>query len=155
MPSRKSVLVATLGSSLALAAGAATAQEKPDFVFNVPVNLKSMHPGIKPDSLMVQCRVFKVQGNYTAENQVATSFGAGREYARIRVDANGNFTGTLRVNAYTDRGKNAADGKYYECDLWIDGLAVESKPPRKGPQFESKPGTGRAVKVSGTIPGAR
>lgn len=149
MPSRKPLLVAALGSSLALAAGAAAAQEKPDFVFNVPVNLRAMHPEIKPNSLLVMCRVLKEQARViTAENEIATSFGGGREYTRVPVDAGGNFSGTVRVNAYTHRGKNAADGKFYMCDLWIDGHAAEG---RKGAHIDSKAGTPRAVRVSGPI----
>jgi hypothetical protein len=146
----KTVVLAVAGCGMALAAGFAASQEKPDFVFHVPVGLRSMHPDIKPNSLMVQCRVFKVQGNYTADNVVATSFGAGREYARVNVDAKGYFNGVVRVNAYTNRGKNASDGKYYECDLWMDGHAIDSG-RSKGPQFESKAGTERRVQVSGPI----
>ncbi len=151
MNSFKAIVLALTGFGMALAAGAATAQDKPDFVFHVPVGLRSMHPDIKPNSLMVHCRVFKVQGNYTAENQIATSLGAGREYTRINVDAKGYFNDIVKVNAYTARGKKAAEGKYYECDLWMDGLAVDARPQRKGPQFESKAGTERRVQVSGPI----
>jgi len=151
MNTLKAIVLAVTGCVAALAAGAATAQQKPDFVFHVPVGLRSMHPDIKPNSLMVHCRVFKVQGNYTAENQIATSFGAGREYTRIDVDAKGYFNAIVKVNAYTDRGKKAADGKYYECDLWIDGLAADARPQRKGPTLDSKAGTERRVQVSGPI----
>jgi len=151
MKTFKAMVLALAGCGMALAAGAAAAQAKPDFVFHVPVGLRSMSPDIKPNSTMVHCRVFKVQGNYTADNQIATSFGAGREYTRINIDAKGYFNGIVKVNAYTDRGKNAADGKYYECDLWIDGLAVDARPQRKGPTLDSKAGTERRVQVSGPI----
>ena len=147
----KAIAAGMTGGLMLLAAGPAAAQQKPDFVFHVPVGLRSMHPDIKPNSLMVHCRVFKVRGNYTSENQVATSFGAGRDYARVQVDGKGYFNGVVTVNAYTDRGKKAADGKYYECDLWMDGLAIDARPQRKGPQFESKAGTERRVQVSGPI----
>jgi hypothetical protein len=149
MNTLKTLVLAITGCGMALAAGVAAAQQKPDFVFHVPVGLRSIHPDAK--GLMVHCRVFKVQGNYTAENQIATSFGAGRDYARVNVDAKGYFNGVVKVNAYTDRGKNAADGKYYECDLWIDGLAADARPQRKGPTLDSKAGTERRVQVSGPI----
>ena len=144
----KAVVLALTGCGMVLAAGAAPAQDKPDFVFHVPVGLRSIHPDAK--GLMVHCRVFKVQGNYTGDNEIATSFGAGREYALVNVDAKGYFNGVVRVNAYTKRGKNAADGKYYECDLWMGGHAIDSG-RSKGPQFESKAGTERRVQVSGPI----
>jgi len=145
----KAGMLVLTACGMALAAGAAPAQDKPDFVFHVPVGLRSIHPDAK--GLMVHCRVFKVPGNYTADNVIATSFGAGRDYARINVDPKGYFNGVVRVNAYTNRGKNAADGKHYECDLWMDGLAVDARPQRKGPQFDSKAGTERRVQVSGQI----
>jgi hypothetical protein len=149
MNNLRNIVLAAAGCGIALTAGVAAAQQKPDFVFHVPVGLRSIHPDAK--GMMVHCRVFKVQGNYTADNLIATSFGAGREYARVNVDAKGYFNGVVKVNAYTDRGKKAADGKYYECDLWMDGLAIDARPQRKGPQFESKAGTERRVQVSGPI----
>ena len=144
----KAIAAGIGGGLMLLAAGPAAAQQKPDFVFHVPVGLRSIHPDAK--NLMVHCRVFKVRGNYTAENQIATSFGAGRDYARVQVDAKGYFNGVVKVNAYADRGKNAADGKYYECDLWMGGGAIDSQ-RSKAPQFESKAGTERRVQVSGPI----
>ena len=148
MNNLRNIVLAAAGCGIALTAGVAAAQQKPDFVFQVPVGLRSMHPDAK--DLMVHCRVFKVRGNYTAENQIATSFGAGRDYARVQVDAKGYFNGVVKVNAYADRGKNAADGKYYECDLWMGGGAIDSQ-RSKAPQFESKAGTERRVQVSGPI----
>ena len=149
MRTRKAALVALLGGTLALAAGTATAQEKPSFVFHVPVGLRNIHPDAK--GLMIHCHVQKTRGPRTQENTVATSFGAGRQYAVINVDAKGYFNDVVKVNAYTNRGQNAADGKYYECDLWMNGHAIEGSSRAKGPQFESKAGTQRRVQVSGEI----
>ena len=149
MRTRNAALVSLLGSLLALAADPAMAQEKPSFVFHVPVGLRNIHPDAK--GLMIHCRVFKNRGAPTRENQVATSFGAGRQYATISVDQKGYFNDVVKVNAYTDRGQNAADGKYYECDLWMNGGAIEGSSRAKGPQFESKAGTQRRVQVSGEI----
>jgi hypothetical protein len=148
MKTSKAALVALLGGTLTLAANTTMAQQQPSFVFHVPVGLRNIHPAAK--GLMVHCHVLKNRGTRTRENEVATSFGAGRQYATISVDQKGYFNDVVKVNAYTSPGQNAADGKYYVCDLWMDGHAIESS-RSKGPQFESKAGTQRRVQITGEI----
>lgn len=135
-----------VGASL-LAANAAWAQDA-DFTFNVPLDLKAMHPSIR--SAGVTCQTFKAPGSYVEANVIARGQRAGDD-AILTLDANGNFRGTVQVKARTLPGKSPSAATYYECDLVIDGAAVTGDSRARGPKYDSGPGTARTVRVSGRI----
>jgi hypothetical protein len=133
--------------AVALFAGAGVASAA-DFTFNVPINIQNAHPDIRQGTVF--CRVFKVRGNHTAENEVADS--RHETGLSIPFDSSGNYRGTLAVPVTTQPGKNPADGRYYECDLMFNGFSLDSDTRARGAAFESRAGSARTVHVSGDIP---
>lgn len=119
-----------------------------DFTFNVPINIQNAHPDVRQATVM--CRVFKVRGNYTAENEVADS--RHETGLTIPLDSNGNYRGTLTVPVTTQPGKNTADGRYYECDLVFNGHSLQNDAGATGAAYESRPGSTRTVRINGEIP---
>jgi hypothetical protein len=145
----KHIKLAFIAMTLFSAVGTAAAA---DFTFNVPVNIQNAHPDLRQGT--VQCRVFKVAGDYTAGNEIARSGGVSGAPG-ITLDSNGNYNGTFTVLAETNSGKNPAEGRFYECDLYFNGYSLASGARRTGvadAAYESRPGTTRTVRVTGAIP---
>jgi hypothetical protein len=126
-----------VGFAFVVLLGATTAAHASDFRFNVPVNLQNMHTDAR--TAAVECLVSPAGGGTAIARSNST----------IPLDSNGNYRGTIVVDANAAPGANPSAARRYTCTLIVNDTYVFD---RGGAAFESRPGSTRTVTVQGDIP---
>lgn len=112
-----------------------------DFIFNVPVELHNITPGLA-SRLSVVCVV---------ESGTRAGDYLGRGFTRINVGPSGDYMGTIVVQINADAGRNVSDAKKYICQMSENERDRLSACPTCDADHRTAPGSRYNVSVIGGI----